>query len=192
MENGVSGPKSRYGMWEWVGPVFFVEPSPKTSLFSRVGGQPVAAAEFYRIGVLIGWVFRAWGGSTLTPLESKEVCYPLHHQEMPIIGLKNNWRGLKHNWRVFRPSSDELNETHLAIRRKGSHDDDQKAKLNTHNSEIDVGEGPTQKTPTPPPTGCHWELSHFFLTPARKRNSIVRDTTYYATQMPVWAPLPKK
>ena len=116
--------------------------------FSRVR-QPVAATEFYRIGVLIGRVFHAWGGSTLTPLESKEVCYPLHHQEMPIIGLKNNWRGLKNDWRAFRPSSDELNETHLAIRRKGSHHDDQKAKLNTPSREIDVGDGPTQK-PEPP------------------------------------------
>ena len=154
-----------------MGARFFSWNRPQKPLSSRGwGGQPVAAAEFYRIGVLIGWVFRAWGGSTLTPLESEEVCYPLHHQEMPIIGLKNNSRGLTNNWRTFRPSSDELNETHLAIRRKGSHDDDQKAKLNTHNSEIDVGEGPTQKTPTPPPTGCHWELSQFFfyLRPEKK------------------------
>ena len=47
----------------------------------------------------------------------------------------------------------------------GCHDGDQKAKLNTHSSAIDVGEGPTQKTPTPPPTGCHWELSQNVFFP---------------------------
>ena len=67
---------------------FFSWDRPPKPLSSRGwGGQPVAAAEFYRIGVLIGWVFRAWGGSTLTPREAQEGFYPLHHPGMPTISF---------------------------------------------------------------------------------------------------------
>ena len=45
---------------------------------------------------------------------------------------------------LSRPSSDDLKERHLAIRRQCSHHDDQKPKLNTHSSETDVGQGLTQ------------------------------------------------
>ena len=98
----------------------------------------------------------------------------------------------KNNWRAFLRNIAPHLTTHLAVRRKGSHDDDLKAKLNTPSHEIDVGDGPTQK-PEPPrlraATGSY-RIFFFHLRP--ERNAIVGNTTYDATHMPVWAPLPKK
>jgi len=72
-----------------------------------------------------------------------------------------------------RPSSDDLNETHLAIRSNWRHPDDQKAKLNAPSREIDENTKVPHFPNNPPafglPLGAR-ELSHFFfdLRPEKK------------------------